>query len=212
VTAPGHGSATGRVYVYALPGLDCNSNGVPDSDDIANGTSSDCDGNGRPDECDLADDPASDWNGDGVLDVCSSANYCTAATNSTGVPAVIGASGSPLVADNACTLEAWDMPLNEFAYFLMSESTAFVPNFGGSSGNLCVGAPIIRLSNPASGGAVLNSGSSGTVALTLDFDLLPNGAHADPGDVWYFQLWFRDFDPSSGPTSNTTDGLEVMFR
>ncbi|MCP4250239.1 MAG: hypothetical protein GY778_24615, partial [bacterium] len=35
--------------------IDCNTNGIPDSQDIANGTSFDCNGNNIPDECDLAD-------------------------------------------------------------------------------------------------------------------------------------------------------------
>ncbi len=35
----------------ASPGTDCNGNGIPDSDDIANGTSQDCNGDGIPDEC-----------------------------------------------------------------------------------------------------------------------------------------------------------------
>ena len=37
----------------AAVGLDCNSNGVPDEDDIAGGTSEDCNSNGIPDECDF---------------------------------------------------------------------------------------------------------------------------------------------------------------
>lgn len=40
---------------------DCNLNGVPDDEDIANGTSPDANGNGVPDECE-------DCNGNGVLD------------------------------------------------------------------------------------------------------------------------------------------------
>ena len=43
---------------------DCNQNGVPDSDDIAAGTSQDCDANGVPDEC----QPDSD--SDTVIDAC----------------------------------------------------------------------------------------------------------------------------------------------
>lgn len=41
--------------------MDCNLNGVPDDDDIANGTSQDANANGVPDECE-------DCNGNGVLD------------------------------------------------------------------------------------------------------------------------------------------------
>ncbi len=51
-------------YHHRLP--DCNSNGVPDHEDIASGTSSDCadHGNGIPDECE------SDCDTNGVVDSC----------------------------------------------------------------------------------------------------------------------------------------------
>jgi hypothetical protein len=56
---------------------DCNNNGVPDDEDIANGTSVDCNFNGIPDECDVdPDDPdgngevSADCNNDGVPDEC----------------------------------------------------------------------------------------------------------------------------------------------
>jgi len=47
---------------FVLP--DCNSNGVPDSEDIANGASTDCNGNGVPDECEA------DRDNDGTIDSC----------------------------------------------------------------------------------------------------------------------------------------------
>ncbi|MCH2134000.1 MAG: hypothetical protein MK116_09655 [Phycisphaerales bacterium] len=43
---------------------DCNDNGTPDSDDIADGSSQDADGNGIPDECECPD-----VNSDGIVDV-----------------------------------------------------------------------------------------------------------------------------------------------
>ncbi len=43
---------------------DCNGNGIPDNQDIANGTSQDCDANGVPDEC------QTDSDGDGRIDAC----------------------------------------------------------------------------------------------------------------------------------------------
>ena len=62
---------------------DCNSNGIPDSWDIAQGTSVDCNTNGIPDDCDIAnststdcdtnsvpDDCQWDCDGDGIADVC----------------------------------------------------------------------------------------------------------------------------------------------
>ncbi len=49
---------------------DCNGNGIPDADDIANGTSDDCNENGIPDECELASGDAHDCNLNGTLDEC----------------------------------------------------------------------------------------------------------------------------------------------
>jgi hypothetical protein len=46
------------------PAPDCNGNGIPDSEDIAAGTSLDCDANGVPDEC------QPDTDQDGVIDAC----------------------------------------------------------------------------------------------------------------------------------------------
>lgn len=46
------------------PITDCNSNGIDDAQDIADGTSEDCDTNGVPDECEA------DSDGDGVIDGC----------------------------------------------------------------------------------------------------------------------------------------------
>ncbi len=56
-------------WLENLLAADCNGNGLPDDDEIAQGLVVDCDGNGRPDECDLAE-PDADLNGDGVLDAC----------------------------------------------------------------------------------------------------------------------------------------------
>jgi hypothetical protein len=45
---------------------DCNENGIPDADEIADGACEDCNLNGVPDECESQED----CNGDGVLDIC----------------------------------------------------------------------------------------------------------------------------------------------
>lgn len=52
------------VYFLRIPYNDCNSNGVFDDQDIAEGTSQDCNGNGVPDECEQ------DCNGNGRADEC----------------------------------------------------------------------------------------------------------------------------------------------
>ncbi len=188
--------------------VDCNGNGIPDSVDILNGTSTDCDANGIPDECDVASDDSNDWNGDGIHDACASANYCTATPNQTGLPAVIGLLGSPSVSANSFTMVATQMPVGEMGYFVMSQSSGFIPNVGGSAGNLCLGIPFYRFNRPPAG-QVLNSGATGSFSFTADLMNLPGAMAFNPGASWYFQAWFRD---SAGGTSNFTDGIEVMFR
>ena len=54
------------VHLGNDPDPDCNINGVPDEEDIANGTSFDCDGDLVPDECEY------DCDGDGIIDDCDS--------------------------------------------------------------------------------------------------------------------------------------------
>ena len=127
--------------------------------------------------------------------------FCTANANSTGSPATIVVTGSQRVSDEDLLLSSADLPASTFGYYLMSQTTDFIPNFGGSSGNLCLGAPQVRFS-----GNVLNSGAGGTVAMQVDFQDLPQGTVFSPGDTWFFQLWYRD-----GSTSNTTAGVQVDF-
>jgi hypothetical protein len=49
---------------------DCNENQIPDSCDIASGTSRDCNANGVPDECDIVNGTSLDANGNGIPDEC----------------------------------------------------------------------------------------------------------------------------------------------
>ncbi|MEM8710503.1 MAG: lectin-like protein, partial [Planctomycetota bacterium] len=167
----------------------------------------DCDLNGLPDRYEMALLPDLDINGDGVLDACVSASYCTATPNSSGLPARVVAAGSPLLSDNSLTLRALNLPAHQLGYFLMSQSQGFVPGFGGSSGNLCLGGQIQRLSNPLQGGRVLQASASGEAIFTLDLEVLAVSVGVAAGDTWNFQLWFRDV-----MTSNTTNGVSVTLR
>lgn len=50
--------------------MDCNGNGIDDTQEIEQGTAVDCDFDGVPDECDIAVDPWRDCDGDGAIDRC----------------------------------------------------------------------------------------------------------------------------------------------
>jgi len=147
-----------------------------------------------------------DLNGDleGDHDCTAPVNYCSANLNSSGAAGSISSSGSTRIQDNGFILHANQLPTSQFAYFLMSESETFVPNFGGSQGNLCVGSPQFRFS-----GNVLSTGGTGSVTFQPDLGNLPQAVVFQVGEEWNFQLWYRDVNPTA--TSNTTDGLKVVW-
>ena len=118
--------------------------------------------------------------------------------------AVLEAEGSAAVADNDVTFLVGSLPSNKFGYLLMSETQGFVPLFGGSQGNLCLGGSLVRFSKD-----VLNSGSTGEVSFSPDLTDLPQGSVIAPGSQWNFQYWYRDVNPSQ--TSNTSNGLAIDF-
>ncbi len=131
---------------------------------------------------------------------------CDANRNSTGAPAVLTAEGSTCVAANLLTLSASTLPPNVRGSFLVSRGTDFVPFVGGSQGNLCLAAPLGRFTDPP-----FFSMPWGIAWGHIDLNDLPLGSHAvQPGETWYFQAWYYDFNP--GLTSNLTNGLEVVFR
>ncbi|MCP3919588.1 MAG: hypothetical protein GY711_28975 [bacterium] len=132
-------------------------------------------------------------------------SYCGPANaNSTGGPAVLAAVGSLDVTNATVVLTATGVPAGRFGYFLMSQSQDFVPLFGGSQGNLCLGTPQVRFSQE-----ILTARPDDSMAFRPDFANLPQGTVFQAGDTWNFQVWFRDQNP--GQTSNTSQGLSVTF-
>ncbi|MDP6386363.1 MAG: hypothetical protein QGI93_09240 [Planctomycetota bacterium] len=134
-------------------------------------------------------------------------SYCGPANlNSTGMPARVLASGSA-VAGDSLRLIADRLPPQQFGYFLASQTQSFVPNPGGSQGNLCLGGTIARLVAQLG-----NSGPMGQIVVDVDTSAIPlvPPVSVQPGETWSFQLWFRDKNP--GPTSNFTDGVAIAFN
>jgi len=143
--------------------------------------------------------------------VAPGSNYCQANANSTGVPASMGASGSNIVGNNDLVLEANDLPLNSFGFFLTSTVQGFVAGPGGSQGNLCLGGAIGRY---VGAGQIQNSGSAGMISLAIDNTQVPQPTGfvaIAAGETWSFQLWNRDAVGGSA-TSNFTDGYEITFQ
>ncbi len=138
-------------------------------------------------------------------------NYCTANPNSTGATGVISAFGSSTAASNDLTVTATDLPPLGFGFFIVSETSGFVMNPAGSAGNLCLSGSIGRYVGP---GQIQNTGVAGEISLVLDLTAIPQPLGAvsvSAGDTWNFQAWHRD-SSSTGPTSNFTDGIEIVFN
>ncbi|MCP3919229.1 MAG: hypothetical protein GY711_27130 [bacterium] len=132
---------------------------------------------------------------------------CSPATaNSSGASAWISAQGSNLAGGNPLELMAWDLPANQFGYFLASETFLVIPMPGGSQGNLCVAGTVGRFVSQ-----VQSSGALGRLRIDVDTNALPvfPPVAVAPGDTWYFQAWFRDTNPT--PTSNFTDAISIRF-
>ena len=133
--------------------------------------------------------------------------FCSPAeTNSTGEAASLQASGSDLAGGHPLTLTASGLPKKQFAYFLVSQTQAFIPSPAGSQGTLCLGGNIGRYANLAQ-----SSGESGQVSLDVDTFAIPvlPGVAVQAGETWSFQLWYRDRNPDL--TSNFTSGCAVTF-
>ena len=134
--------------------------------------------------------------------------YCSpAVANSTGVPGVISAVGSDVAASNDFTLLADQLPTNQFGYFIAGQTSAFIPNPGGSQGILCIATPIARIIS-----SLQSSGASGSMMHMVDLTAIPltPPVAVMAGDTWNFQGWYRDVNPTA--TSNFTDALEVIFQ
>ncbi len=79
------GEGKGRVYRVALA-IDCNNNGIEDSDELDAGLAEDCNANDIPDECDLADGTSQDCNTNDIPDECDIADGTSDDCDGNGVP------------------------------------------------------------------------------------------------------------------------------
>jgi len=135
---------------------------------------------------------------------------CFANPNSTGVPGKLRGIGQSFVAANDLTLVAYDLPQNVFGLLGVSMTPTFVPNPGGSGGNLCLGGQVGRYD-----AQIGLSGTAGEIATVIDLTMIPRPttfAAGVAGETWGFQLWHRDIDPQGAQSSNFTGALAVTLR
>ncbi|MBL4771123.1 MAG: hypothetical protein JKY61_08275 [Planctomycetes bacterium] len=181
--------------LHLLPGSPCIDSGDPNGPADLDGTPADMGA--------LAYDPQ--HCGPGCLGVISS-RPCTSVPNSSGFEAHTIALGSNGVQDNMVILFSEQLPIGVPGYYLAAPQEGFVPLFGGSEGNLCLGQGIVRMN-----ATILQVNAAGQVSRTLDLTQLPQGQTVMPGSSWHYQLWFRDFNGVQS-TSNTTSSARVDFQ
>jgi len=140
------------------------------------------------------------------------ASYCNSTTNSTGMRGVMTVTGAGSTFLNELFLGVSQLPLNQTVLFVTSRTQGFVPNAGGSQGNLCLGGALGRFTRP---GQILNSGGAGAATLQVDLTQVPTPnalVSVLAGETWNFQGWHRDTTGGGAPTSNFTNGASVIFN
>ena len=216
---------------------DCNANGVPDTDDITNGTERDCNGNGIPDSCDLTTLDC-DWNG--LIDPCELAAGTATDCDSNGLidsceiaadsqldrnqDAILDACQyvisnycltSSNTSGNAATMSSSGLPsvvLNEFTLEVQGAALQKFGLFfiGPATQSIFVGEGLLCVSDPQRIYPLLVTDATGAASLPLDLTSAPLAGTVQAFDTHYFQFWFRD--PLGGPAGfNFSDGLEVEF-
>lgn len=138
--------------------------------------------------------------------------YCQpTSTHSGGQFGKLYAQGSPKTALNQFALIAYDLPLQQFGFFLVADQPGLLIQPGTSQGNLCVGGAIGRMNRTIA--EIFLTGMSGTGTVPLDLLDVPTPlgpTTLQAGQTSYFQAWYRDANPFS--TSNFTEGLKVRWE
>jgi glucose/arabinose dehydrogenase len=168
------------------PAADCNSNGIDDVCDIADGTSPDANANQVPDECE-----------------CAGTNYCQTNPNSTGQAAHMSANAACVMSTNGFVITAAPVTNALGMFFYGANQVNGGAGLPFYDGYRCVGSPVFRLP--------IITPSSNVATYALDFANLPPNGAITIGSTWHFQYWHRDI-AAGGSGANLSDGLTVTFR
>jgi hypothetical protein len=129
-------------------------------------------------------------------------HFCVAAANSVGASgATMSYQGSTLVASNDLELITFGAPPEKTCLFFYGQNQISAVPFG--NGMRCIGNPFFRL--PATQTSIF-----GDANFDLDLNALPAGGEISAGEVWGFQLWYRD-PAAGGANYNSSDGLSLTF-
>ena len=124
-------------------------------------------------------------------------SYCQPGANG----ALINATGSSSISDNALTLHCESVPSNTFGIFFYGDGMANAP-LGNGFRCVSINSMTTRLGPPQ------NSGANGSFTRMVDLPSPTSGGSLiQPGSTWYFQAWFRD-----GSSSDLSNGLQLDFQ
>ncbi|MEO1699686.1 MAG: hypothetical protein AAFU73_20525 [Planctomycetota bacterium] len=135
-------------------------------------------------------------------------NLCTTVPNSTGQAGRLSFVGSRWIQVNDFSVRASDLPPDQFGLLLNGTGGAFVPNPGGSDGNLCLGGTLGRHN-----ASIQSSGPAGEILFPTDLGAIPQPSQflsVTSGTALRFQVWHRDGSATS-PSSNFTEARRVRF-
>jgi hypothetical protein len=129
-------------------------------------------------------------------------SFCTSAPNSENASgATITYLGTTLVSNNDLDLFAYGAPVEKTCLFFYGANQISPVVFG--NGYRCIGTPIYRL--PPTVTSIFGDAEFG-----VNLNSLPANGQISAGQVWNFQLWYRD--PSAGGAAfNASNGLSLTF-
>jgi hypothetical protein len=199
-------SAASDVQVCYTYELDCNGNGIPDSDDIGQGNSNDVTPDGIPDECQPA--TTSFCEGDGSANggadcpCMNNGNPGEGCDNGSGSGALMTASGVPSVSNDTLSITVTGVqPTTPGFFFFGADSSGGGGGVPFGSGLRCIdfAVPVLK----QNGGGTIPSGMSPPLSVLLNIQ---------PGATNYFQYWYRNpTGPCPGLSANTTNGVQVTW-
>ncbi|MFN0136172.1 MAG: PQQ-dependent sugar dehydrogenase [Phycisphaerae bacterium] len=212
-------------YSPAPPPPDCNGNGFPDTQDLADGTSQDCNGNAQPDECDIAGGGSTDCNGSDVPDECEAQVLIN--TDFTAGTGEFVLNGNALRTGGAVRLTTTDAfvlgtairpplsaePVNSF-------SIEFDFRIGGGSGadGMCFSVfdtalySIFEIFSEEGPGSTSHT-PAGPGSITVQFDTYDNGGEGENTiDLQFDGASVATYSPTFDLEDNQTHRARITFR
>ncbi|MEM8712935.1 MAG: S8 family serine peptidase [Planctomycetota bacterium] len=136
---------------------------------------------------------------------CGGANYCFAAANEGfAAGAFMGSQGEPSLSGADITLTIESATPMSIGYFVMGGAPGLSSVAGGF---LCIqpgSLSLFRLLPP------ISLDAAGAASRSFPFDSSP-GSLLAPGDLGYFQFWYRDPNGPHGESSNFSDARAIRF-